>query len=104
MKKSQNIGRSFLHSAGVVVYVTCVSVFLGNAAKIFNNEENHFAIPVFMMLLLVISASVTGLLVLGKPVSLYLDGQKKEAWTFLFYTLAWLGVFLVVAGIVVAKI
>ena len=104
MKKSQNIGRSFLHSAGVVVYITCVSAFLSSAAKIFGNEEHKFVIPIFMLLLLVISASVTGLLVLGKPVSLYLDGQKKQAWAFLFYTLGWLAVFLVIVGLILVKI
>ena len=104
MKKSQNITRSFLHSAGVVVYVTCVSAFLSKANKIFGNEEHKFIIPIFMLLLLVISTSITGMLVLGKPASLYLDGQKKEAWTFLLYTLGWLAVFLVVVGLVLTKI
>ena len=104
MKESQNIAQSFLHSAGVVVYITCVSAFLSNANKIFGNEEHKFVIPIFMLLLLIISASITGLLVLGKPVSLYLDGQKKEAWTFLLYTLGWLAVFLVAVGVILAKI
>jgi hypothetical protein len=48
-----------------------------------------------MLLLFIISASVTGLLVLGKPIHLYLSGLKKEAFVLLFATTGWLVLFLV---------
>jgi len=104
MKKSEFILKSFLHSAGVAVYVTGLSLFVNNAQKLFGPKDNKFFIPIFMLLLFIISASITALLVLGKPISLYLQGLRKEAWQFLFYTLGWLAVFLVIVGIILASV
>ncbi|MFA4937084.1 MAG: hypothetical protein WC575_02215 [Patescibacteria group bacterium] len=42
--------------------------------------------PVAFLLLFVVSATIVGLLVLGKPVTLFLEGFKKEAVRLLFYT------------------
>lgn len=86
--------RSLIHAAGVFMYVTGVAWFMSHGESIFGEVES-FLVPVFMLLLFVISASITGLLVLGKPIQLYLDGQKREAFTFLFATLAWLIILLV---------
>lgn len=55
-----------------------------------------------MLLLFVISATVTGFLILGKPITLYLDGAKKEAFRFLAMTVGWLAAFLVLVGILMA--
>jgi len=55
---------------------------------------------VFMLLLFVISASVTGLLVLGKPIHLYLSGLKKESLTMLFANMGWLVVFALITAII----
>ena len=87
---------SFLSATGVFIYVTAVSWLLSNAEHFFGNvPEPNFLIPVFMLLLFVVSATVTGSLVLGKPLLMYLDGQKKEAVKLLFLTLGWLVAFLV---------
>ena len=48
--------------------------------------------PLFVLLLLVISASVTGLLILAKPIHLYLSGFKRETFILLFVT-GWLVLF-----------
>ena len=94
MKKTDYILKSFINAGGVLVYVSLVACLMFNGEGIFGQEES-FIIPVFMLLLLVISASITGLLVLGKPIHLYLSGLKKEAFTLLFSTLGWLVAFLV---------
>ena len=99
MTKFDYIRKSFIHAAGVFMYIGAVAWFMFNVKDFFSGPDT-VAAPVFMLLLFVISASVTGSLVLGKPISLYLDGLKKEAFTFLFITIGWLAVFLVlVAGI-----
>ncbi len=85
----------FLSAAGVFIYVSVIALFMFNAEDIFG-EEDTFIIPVFMLLLFVVSASITGLLVLGKPVLLYLDGHKKDALMLFFATLSWLISFLIV--------
>lgn len=93
MQKSQYFLRSLINSAGVFIYVLAVVSLISNAKNIFGDEEGFF-VPVFMLLLLIISATTTGLLVLGRPLYLYLNNQKKEAFTLLLFTLAWLVLFL----------
>ena len=70
-----------------------------NGQEIFG-EVSNFLMPLFLLLLFVISAAITGLLVLGKPVHLYLSGLKKEAFILLFATLAWLVISLAVVAVV----
>lgn len=101
MGKRIYIMRGLLHAAGVLLYITSVAWFLFNGEKIFGATRS-FLIPLFMLLLFVISASVTGLLVLGKPAHLYLNGSKQEAFVLLFSTLAWLVLFAVLVAAVMA--
>ncbi len=89
MEKSKILNRSFIDALGVVIYITAIALFLSNGEKVFGHTSS-FLLPLFMMLLLIVSASVTGFLVLGKPVQLYLDNQKKDALNLLWSTLAWL--------------
>lgn len=101
MKKSDYLSKSFFNAAGVLVYITAVALLLSGAEKIFGQQTSKsFVIPVFMLLLLVISASITGFLVVGKPILLYLDGLKKEALALLFYTIGWLVLFAFLAAII----
>jgi hypothetical protein len=96
MKTSQMVQRAFMNALGTGVYITLVSLFLSNGERWFGGKEDTFAMPLFMMLLLVISASVTGFLVLGKPVMMYHEGDKKEAVKLLFSTIGWLLIFAIV--------
>lgn len=94
MKKTKYNLRGFVSAVGVLVYVSAVAWLGFNNQRIFGKPVD-FLMPLFVLLLFVISASITGLLVLGKPVHLYLNGQKKEAFILLFTTLAWLVIFLI---------
>ena len=96
MDTNKYIVRSFLNALGVFVYVSLVAVMMFNIEHIFGNKPDNFLAPVFMLLLFIISASVTGLLVLGKPIYLLTKGLKKEAATLLFATIAWLVAFLLI--------
>jgi len=58
--------------------------------------------PIAFLLLLVISAAISGALILGKPAMLYLDGQKKDALKLFSLTVGWLIVLLVIAFTIVA--
>ncbi|MBM3257321.1 MAG: hypothetical protein FJY98_03260 [Candidatus Liptonbacteria bacterium] len=98
MKNSPNWFKSLLSAAGVFVYVSLVALFLSRAEKMFGAEDT-FLMPIFMLLLFVVSASITGLLVLGGPTHRYLSGHKKEAFTLLFSTLGWLVVFLIIVAV-----
>lgn len=76
---------AIIDSLGVYVYVLLVAVFMSQANSWFGVEDK-FLTPVVVLMLFVISALVTGSLVLGRPVMLYLDGMKKEAVRLLIQT------------------
>ena len=99
MRKSEYFFKSLISAVGVFIYVSAVSWMMFNGEEIFG-EVSNFLMPLFLLLLFVISAAITGLLVLGKPVHLYLSGLKKEAFILLFATLAWLVVSLAVVAVV----
>ncbi|QQR82588.1 hypothetical protein IPJ70_00535 [Candidatus Campbellbacteria bacterium] len=94
MKTFDYILKSFMNAGGVCIYVSGIA-WLGFNTQGIDNVAG-FALPVFMLLLFVVSASITGGLVLGKPILLYLEGMKREALILFFTTLGWLIVFLVV--------
>lgn len=77
---------SALNSLGTMVYITAVALFLNNAQKIFGKVEDTFFAPLIMLTLFVLSALITGLLLLGRPALLYFDGRKQDGLKLLFYT------------------
>lgn len=99
MKKTQLAWKSFLNAFGVLIYTSGVSWVLFNGERWFEQTPT-FLIPLFMLLLLIVSASITGLLVLGKPIHLYMSGEKHSAFMLLFSTIAWLITFLIIVIIV----
>ena len=92
---------SFINSAGVLIYISAVAGLVLNGEKIFGKME-HIWGPIAFLLLFVFSALVTGLLVLGRPVYLFLDGFKKEAVKMLLYTVGWM--FLITLLVLVTNI
>lgn len=105
MPLTSYLGKSFLHALGVLAYIGIVVALLSNAEAIFGQPENpEWLIPIFMLLLFIISATITSLLVLGRPIQWYWEGKKKEAVTLLVSILGWLIVFwLIVAGVLIAR-
>ena len=75
MKKSEYFIKGLINALGVVAYTTAVALFMSNGERIFGNTRS-FLLPLFMLLLLIISATITGLLVLGKPIQLYYDARN----------------------------
>ena len=79
--------RAFLNSIGTAVYIVLVVLFIFSM-QAFQDQPDNIIIPIAMLLLFVCSAGITGFLVFGKPIMLYIDGKKKEAVLLLGYTLA----------------
>lgn len=74
----------FLHAGinagATALYIIGIAVFLSNTQYIFGTEEpKSFIVPAAMLSLFVLSAAVTGALVLGRPILWYLAGAKREA-------------------------
>jgi len=103
MKSSKIIFWSALNALGVAVYVALVALLITNAQKLFGNVNGFWA-PMAMLLLLVISAAITGLLVFGRPVYMIYTGQKKEGFMLLFYTLGFLFLITVIVFASLVKI
>lgn len=96
------IQQAFFLALGEAIYISLVALFMFGIQKWFGSKPDPAIIaPIFLLLLFVISAAVSGALILGKPAMLYLDGKKKDALQLFGSTLAWLAVFLLVAFIVV---
>ena len=90
------LARSFEHALLAFTYIFGIASFFHfGLQKSFSRVPDFFA-PIIMLSLLVVSASIMAILVFGKPVMLYMDNQKKEALTMLFYTVGWLAAFLLV--------
>lgn len=97
MKNSKLIITAILDSVGVAAYIFLVALIMNNGDKIFGTVDNETFTPVAFLLLFVFSALITGGLVLGRPIMLYADGQKKEGIKLLFYTGASLFILMVLA-------
>ena len=80
---------SFFHSLGVVVYIILVAALIMNGDKLFN-EMNNLLAPIAFLMLFTLSAAIVGLLIFGRPVYMFLNGQKKEALSFMFHTIGFL--------------
>lgn len=89
MKNSKLILYSLAHALGTTIYVGLVALLLQNGEKLFGVGNKLIGTVVFI-LIFVLSATITGALVLGRPVLLFLENQKKEALKLFFYTLGWI--------------
>lgn len=95
MKMNRKLVRSaFLLALGEVAYVALVGSVMNNAEHIFGNRPGVIAFVAFL-LLFVLSATVSGALILGRPILLYLDGKKREAVELFGVTALWLLIFLI---------
>ena len=83
-------------AVGELIYIFLVVLFMRNANRILGNDQNIVS-TISFLLLVVLSASVSGALIFGKPVLLFMEGKKKESITFFAYTLGWIILFLLLA-------
>lgn len=86
---------TLFHALGVVGYIVVVALLMNNVERILGQTKDTFWDPVAFLLLFTVSAAITGLLVLGRPAYLFMNGNKKEALLFLFFTVGWLILFTV---------
>jgi hypothetical protein len=88
MKKTKIITYALANALWTALYIILVGTFFYSAPAIFGRGGDTVMIPIIMLLLFVLSASITGGLILGRPILWYLDGRKKDAITLLGFTLA----------------
>lgn len=86
MKNQTLVKWGVTHAFGVFIYIFLIAVFMNRASSWFGEADKNIVTPMAALMLFIFSALATGGLVLGKPIMLYLDGQKKEAVKLLFFT------------------
>lgn len=94
---------SFLNALYTVIYISVVAIIMQNGNKLFGEKDN-LVTPIVVLLLFTLSAITVGGLVLGKPLMMYFDNNKKEAVAMFLQTAIWLAGFTVIAMIVSALI
>jgi hypothetical protein len=103
MKTPKLLPQGLINALSTFIYTGAVAWLMFNGEQFFG-KATSFVMPLALLLLFVVSAAVTGLLMVGKPILLYLDGAKKEAVKLLFYTLSWLALMMIVVFIVILVI
>lgn len=94
----------FMHAAAnalvAVAYITSVVFIMENMGKILGPEGKAptFLGPVAFLLLFVISATVMGITIFGRPILWYLEKKTTEAFMLLAYTL---GMLVLILGLIV---
>jgi hypothetical protein len=101
MDNNYLVKRAIGDALGTAVYVFIVSQIITHGNQLFGKIENNLLAPMVFLLMFVFSALSTGYLVIGKPILMYLDGQKKEAIKLLFYTGAALFVLMLIGFIII---
>ncbi len=92
----KNIAKqSLAYAAGAVGYIALVAVVMSKAEELFGDMDQTVLAPIGFLLLLVISVATMGMLIFGKPVMLYMDGQKKDGVTMAITTISILAGFTV---------
>ncbi len=87
---------ALLNGLWTALYVFIIGFLFNSAGQIFGNTPDNMLMPVAFLLLFLISATITGGLVLGRPLLWYLDGKKKDALKLFAYTLVVLIIVMVI--------
>lgn len=87
--------QGLLSALSVFAYTVLVAWFMFNAES-FLGQVDTFWTPVAILMLFVASATIVGLIVLGRPIYLFMSERKIEAFVLLTWTVSWLVAFIVI--------
>ena len=68
----------FFNALAATGYISLVALLMSNAEKIFGHNGKTILIPIAMVSLFTLSATVMSYIFGSQPLQLYLDGKKKE--------------------------
>lgn len=77
---------AFINALLTSLYIVGIGLFMYYGSTIKIGRVNSFLAPITFLSLFVCSAAITGYLIFGKPVQMYIDRKKKESLSLLFNT------------------
>ena len=86
----------WINALAASTYITIVGTFMSWATRLFPGPDT-FVAPIAMMSLFTLSAAVMGYCFCFTPLTLYLDGKKKQAATLFVQTVGVFGILTIVA-------
>ncbi len=91
--------KSFVYALSAFAYIVSLVSFVNFIvnSSIFPKKDN-ILMPMAMLCMLVLSASIMGFLFLSEPLMLYIDGKKKEAVTFFGKTIGFFASLVLLLG------
>jgi len=89
MNKKHILLYGLINALGVFVYTSGVAYVMFHLGNLFPAMPGVMWLAL-MLMLFVVSATVVGALVLGKPILWYFENKKREALQLFLTTLAWL--------------
>lgn len=92
MENNKILFWAFIDAVGTFIYVALVAWLLFNGGTIFG-QVHSFAAPLMLLMLFIVSAIITGSLVLARPAYLYFNGFKKEGINLVLATVLFLFIF-----------
>lgn len=87
----------FINALAAECYIALVVCLMTAIAEPNQPDSESVFIPMAMLSLFVLSASIMGFLFLAEPLQMYLDNKKKEAVTFFLKTVGSFALFTVIA-------
>ena len=77
-----------INALAATLYITGVALFMFYGIEHGGGQANSVIVPIAVLSLFTLSASVMGYLFLYQPLQLYLDGKKKQAVNLFLQTVA----------------
>jgi hypothetical protein len=102
MNQKHTIKYAILHAVGVAAYVAGVAGLITYSKNIFGETQSGILMGIAMLLLLVVSAAITGSLIFARPITWYLNGNKKESIKLALLTIAFIALIASFAFIILA--
>jgi hypothetical protein len=87
----------FIQALGLTCYVAVVVSGIDLMSRM-QFPDNKILAPMTFLLLFVLSALISGAIMLGYPLTLFLDRERKKALCVIAWSAAWLLCFLVLVG------
>jgi len=91
------MNKGILSGVVAIAYIVIVAIFISSAQRIFGPTSDPMLNITVFLTVFVFSAAFMAITLFGRPVMMYIDGQKKEAVALVGWSL---GSFLVLGAII----